>query len=59
MRAVSRQKEIEQRECPSENLPVKIGGPKTNGGSSDLLQLKKKLHHLEVESRVLLQENNK
>lgn len=27
--------------------------------SGDLLQLKKQLHHLEVESRVLIQENNR
>ena len=59
MRAVSRQKETEQQEHPFKNPPVIVSSPKTNEGSNDLLQLKKQLHHLEVESRVLLQENNK
>ncbi len=55
MTAVSQQQEYEPTERITQDLSLSTHDEK--GTSSDLLQLKKQLHHLEVESRVLLQDN--
>ncbi len=57
MTAVSQQQEYEPTRSITQDLSLST--PDEKGTSKDLLQLKKQLHHLEVESRVLLQDNNR